>query len=110
MAKLEHLRWHAALALAAAVLIERLHWHGAALLTVGVVAERAAVTAWQRLRPKWRQVRIVDDSRLEPSTPPPVTNTPKRTRRPSALMRSLNADCPSCCGLGCEWCAGTGLA
>jgi hypothetical protein len=32
-----------------------------------------------------------------------------RPRRSLALLRALNADCPSCHGLGCVDCAGTGI-
>jgi len=35
---------------------------------------------------------------------------PNGTRRPLALLRLLDADCPSCRGLGCAVCYDTGLS
>jgi hypothetical protein len=53
--------------------------------------------------------------RQVPNTNPPcvvpaaTVSYSNRPRRSLTLLRALNADCPSCHGLGCVDCAGTGI-
>jgi hypothetical protein len=57
----------------------------------------------------WRgRVGIISgEERQSAVAPLPVKSA--RARHPIALMRLLDADCPSCRGFGCTVCAGTGL-
>jgi hypothetical protein len=50
---------------------------------------------------------ISGEERQSAVAPLPVKSV--RVRHPIALMRLLDADCPSCRGFGCTVCAGTGL-
>jgi hypothetical protein len=105
MRKFDHLRWHLVLALSGALLIERLHWQ----IATGVIALIAVdrVVTWI--------VRLVSPARGSSSTNiVAVSERPLEPLRPSrrlsvSLKRALQADCPSCRGLGCSTCLQTGL-
>jgi len=103
----EHLRWHLALALGGALLVERLHGQFALALILAVVADRVVTLAVLSLRPRAGR----------PSPPPdaPKRDQPEHRDRPTrwratSLSRVIGADCGTCRGFGCRTCAYTGLS
>src|SRR6266508_4482736 len=104
MEKLPHFRWHIALAVGAAVLVERLHWHAVTVLAVGVLAERAGVGVWRRRGPRRRNAP--SESIDVPDRSPAPRSAPTPRARRIELARLLDADCQSCHGHGCEVCGG----
>jgi hypothetical protein len=53
---------------------------------------------------------VEESSSAEVSSSESSMNRTPRPRRSLALMRVLDADCPSCRGFGCSVCYDTGLA
>jgi hypothetical protein len=114
MPNLEHIRWHLALALGGALLIERFHGSLAVGLIALVAIDRAASAAygWVR-RPKLQQEQMHRATTTPKGRPSdhrarllPRTGAGRHT---ITLTRALHADCESCRGFGCRTCAYTGL-
>jgi hypothetical protein len=105
MRTLVRLRWPLLLALAGALLAPWLSWDFMIFLIGMVVAERLASHLWlracrARMRPQERETAMAPES----------PRAARMQRGASiALIRVLDAACPSCQGHGCETCAYTGL-
>ena len=112
MPNLDHIRWHLALALAGALLIERLHGPLLTGLLALIIVDRGATTTWRLVRQRRDRAQSKPTGgTLARSTGRPWLQTPgaAKPRLPRALTQALDADCPACRGFGCRSCAYTGL-
>ena len=102
MPRLSHLRWHLALAIGGALVIEWLHWQIATGLIAILAIDRVVMMVVQRARHNPQQA----GTDAGPTRAPSGRTT---ARLPLALKRALGVDCPSCRGFGCVACAYSGL-
>ncbi len=102
----DHLRWHLALAVGGALLVERLHGQFTAALILAIVADRVVTLAVNRLRTRLHQPGPDDGSS---PTVRRVRDTRPAHARSVESTRWLGADCGTCRGFGCRTCAYTGL-
>lgn len=102
----DHLRWHLALAVGGALLVERLHGQFAAALILAIVADRVVTLAVHRLRSRPTQPAADPGSSVVPGQ---TRDTRPARSRSVELTRWLGADCGTCRGFGCRTCAYTGL-